>query len=187
MKREQVLKGIQDLLTYLGEDVKREGLLDTPERYLKSWEKYWGVGYNTDPKQHIKLFNTLDVERDMVIIKDIPLYSHCEHHIAPIVGKVSIGYLSSGKVLGLSKFSRIVDSFARKLQIQERLTNEIVDFLYEELSPIGIGVIIEAEHLCMSSRGIQIQNSKTTTSSLRGTFKKDLNMKTEFLNLVGNH
>ena len=183
VSREEAILGIKSLLEYLGEDTTREGLVDTPERFLKSWEQYWGVGYTSDITEHIKTFNT-DNRSDIILIKNIPLYSHCEHHIAPIIGKVHIGYLSSGKVLGLSKFKRIIDVFARRLQIQERLTIQIADSFQEILKPLGLAVIIEAEHLCMSSRGVQVQNSTTKTSIMYGRFRDELALKNEFLSLL---
>ena len=181
--REKALNGIRDLLVYLGEDVNREGLIDTPERFLTSWEQYWGKGYLSDFKDHIKTFETENRE-GLILVKNIPLYSYCEHHIAPIVGKVHIGYLSSGRVLGLSKFKRIVDVFARRLQIQERLNVQIADALQGILSPLGLAVIIEAEHLCMTSRGIQTQDSITKTSIMYGRFRDEVALKNEFLTLL---
>lgn len=185
IKRDQALEAVLTLLTFMGEDTSREGLTETPARFLKAWEESWGKGYKEDYKKHLKVFEqNIGEPSEIIVIKDIPIYSHCEHHIAPIVGKCHIGYLSSGKVLGLSKFARIVNVFSRRLQIQERLTSEIAEALVSGLEPLGLGVIIEVEHLCMSSRGVQVQGSITKTSVLRGNFKSDLNIKQEFLSLV---
>jgi len=168
--REQALQGVRTFLEYIGEDITREGLIETPHRFLKAWEEYWGVGYKENPKDFIKTFNT--DSSDIVCIKEIPMYSYCEHHIAPIVGKVSIVYKPKNKVLGLSKFNRIVNHFARRLVIQENLTKDIAKFLDKNLSPYGVAIFIEAEHLCVSSRGVQ-QKSTTYTESFTGIFEKN--------------
>lgn len=172
---------VRSILQYIGEDVNRDGLKETPERVVRSWKELYG-GYALDPKS---VFKTFDVPCDeMVIVKDIEFYSQCEHHMLPFFGKVHIGYLPKGKVIGLSKLARLVDIFARRLQVQERLGQEITQALMENLQPGGAGVVIEAKHLCMMARGVEKQNSSATTSSMRGSFREDEKARSEFLRMV---
>jgi GTP cyclohydrolase IA len=180
--------GIEDnirrLLQYVGEDVSREGLAETPKRVAKAWAQ-WCSGYNQDPAEVMKVFTDGAENCDeMVIVKDIPIYSHCEHHLAAIIGTVTIAYIPNGKIVGLSKLSRLADIYARRLQVQERLTNQIADALEKYLQPKGVGVIIKARHLCMESRGVCKQGHHTITSSLRGVLKEKPEARAEFMELA---
>ncbi len=174
---------IGSLLKELGEDPGRDGLLRTPDRMARSL-RFFTSGYDVDPATVVNgaLF---DVHYDeMVLVRDIDFYSLCEHHMLPFFGKVHVGYLPSEKVLGLSKIPRIVEIFARRLQVQERLTTEVARTLEEVLQPKGVGVVVEATHLCMAMRGVERQNSVTVTSSLRGLFSEDSKTRGEFLQLI---
>lgn len=172
------------LLQYIGEDPAREGLLETPMRVAAAWSE-WCSGYAVDPKHVLKSFEDGAANYDeMVLVKDIPFYSHCEHHLAPFFGTASVAYIPQGRIVGLSKLSRLVDVFARRLQVQERLTAQIVDALVEGLAPKGAGVLIKARHLCMESRGIQQQGHTTLTCALRGAMKDDAKARNEFLDLT---
>jgi GTP cyclohydrolase I len=175
---------IRRLLQYCGEDANREGLLETPKRVAKAWA-FWTAGYKMDPISEIKAFAD-GAERcdEMIIVKDIPIYSHCEHHMAAIIGTATIAYIPDGKIVGLSKLARVADIFARRLQVQERLTNQIADALVDGLDPKGVGVVITARHLCMESRGVCKQGQTTTTSALRGVFRENSETRSEFLSLV---
>ncbi len=172
------------LLQYIGEDPQRGGLLETPKRFLKAWD-YWTQGYGQDPETILKVFKDgAEKCNELVLVKDIPLYSHCEHHLAPFFGVAHIGYIPDGQIVGLSKLSRLADIFARRLQVQERLTNQIADALTTALAPVGVGVILECRHLCMESRGIQRQGATTTTSAMRGALMDEPSARAEFLRLV---
>ena len=172
------------LLNAAGEDVEREGLLETPERAAKAWLD-WTSGYTMDPRDVMKTFEDGGKDCDeMVVRTNIPVYSHCEHHLAPIFGTATVAYIPDGRVIGLSKLDRLVDIFARRLQVQERMTNQIADALQEHLQPVGCGVIVRARHLCMESRGVRHVDSNTRTSALRGVFKTDPRVRTEFLDLA---
>jgi GTP cyclohydrolase I len=183
---DQVTDGISDhyadILTQLGEDPKREGLEKTPERVAKALQ-YLTHGYDLDPEEILKsaLFN--EEYDEMVIVKDIEVYSMCEHHMLPFFGKAHVAYIPDGKIVGLSKIPRVVDAFARRLQVQERLTTEIRDCIEKVLQPKGVAVVIEASHMCMQMRGVQKQNSTTTSSSFTGAFEK-VTTRTEFINLL---
>ncbi len=172
----------QDILGRLGENPEREGLLKTPERVAKALQ-YLTHGYDLNPAEILKsaLFN--EEYDEMVIVKDIEVYSMCEHHMLPFFGKAHVAYIPNGKIVGLSKIPRVVDAFARRLQVQERLTTEIRDCIQEVLQPKGVAVVIEASHMCMQMRGVQKQNSTTTSSSFTGAFEKDSTRK-EFINLL---
>lgn len=174
---------IRQLLTALGEDPTRDGLKDTPRRVTKSFD-FLTSGYRTD--LDVVINNALfDVEySEMVIVRDIDFYSLCEHHMLPFFGKCHVAYLPSKKVIGLSKLPRIVDMFARRLQVQERLTEQIADAITSKIDPIGVAVVIEATHLCMAMRGVEKQNSTTVTSAMRGTFREDARTRHEFLELI---
>ena len=184
-------KKIQQALTTIiqevGEDTEREGLIQTPRRFAKAI-RFLTSGYQLDAKS-VAQDALFDVEcEEMVIVKDIEFYSLCEHHLLPITGKVHVGYLPNGKVIGLSKIARVVDVFARRLQVQERMTYQIAAGLLEVLDATGIGVIVEALHYCMIMRGVQKQNSKTVTSSMLGSFREDSRTRDEFITLtVGRH
>ncbi|OHD22923.1 MAG: GTP cyclohydrolase I FolE [Spirochaetes bacterium GWB1_59_5] len=172
------------LLQYIGEDPKRGGLLDTPKRVAKAWA-HWSSGYGVDIPALLKTFEDgADGCDEMVVVKDIPFYTHCEHHMAPFFGTATIAYIPDGKIVGLSKLPRVVNAFARRLQVQERLTNQIADALQEHLQPKGVGVVIRARHLCMESRGIQQQGHHTITSALRGVMRESALARSEFLDLA---
>jgi GTP cyclohydrolase I len=172
------------LLRRLGEDPDREGLLRTPERVARSLEFLTG-GYAQDPREVVSDALFEEPYSEMVLVRDIELYSLCEHHMLPFFGKAHVAYVPDGRIVGLSKLPRVVDVLARRLQVQERLTTEIADTLVEVLSPQGVGVVVEASHLCMMMRGVQKQNSRTVTSSMRGVFLTDQRTRSEFLGLIG--
>jgi GTP cyclohydrolase I len=181
---ESIEENVTRILQYIGEDVKRGGLLDTPKRVAKAWGE-WCSGYKEDVKQHFKTFEDGSEGCDeMVVVKNIPFYSHCEHHMAPFFGTVTIGYIPKDRVLGLSKFSRIVGVFSKRLQVQERLTTQIAECLMEGLNARGVGVVIKARHMCMESRGVCQQGSETQTQKLLGIFKEKADTKAEFLRVA---
>ena len=175
---------ISNLLALLGEVPAREGLRDTPRRVAESY-RFLTSGYREDPEKLIKKAVFHEACDDMVIVKDIEFYSLCEHHMLPFFGKAHIGYLPDGKIVGLSKLCRLVDVFARRLQVQERMTIQIAEVLERCLKPKGVGVVIEAQHLCMQMRGVQKQHSEAITSSMLGGFRSRLSTREEFLNLIG--
>lgn len=172
------------LLQLIGEDVTRGGLHETPKRFLSAWQTYTS-GYRTDPIEMLKTFED-GAERydELVLVKDIPVYSHCEHHLAPFFGVAHVGYIPNGKVVGLSKLARLVDVFARRLQVQERLTQQIAGTLNDALQPVGVGVVIECRHMCMEARGIRAQGTSTTTSALLGKLRTSDTARAEFLRLI---
>lgn len=173
---------IQGLFELLGEDAQRDGLQETPFRFVKALAEHT-VGYREDPKLHLE--KTFDVDhQDLVLVKDIPFNSLCEHHLAPFVGKVHIAYIPSDKITGLSKFGRVVEGYAKRLQVQERLTQEIADAIQEVLNPQAVAVIVEAEHTCMSGRGIKKHGATTVTSTMRGLFKENASARAELLQLI---
>ena len=174
---------VKQLLVELGEDPEREGLKKTPERVAKSLA-YLTRGYRQDIRKVVNGAKFTSGTNHMVILKDIELYSMCEHHMLPFYGKCAIGYISKGKVLGVSKLARIVDMFARRLQIQERMTEEIANAIMKEADAEGVGVVIKAKHLCMMMRGVEKQNSEMTTSAVLGTFRSDEKVRGEFLSLI---
>ena len=179
---EQIKTNYQEILHLLGENQNREGLLKTPERASKAM-KFLTEGYEKDPKQILQSAMFKEDYNEMVIVKDIELYSLCEHHLLPFFGKAHIAYIPNGQIVGLSKLPRVVDVFSRRLQVQERLTEQILDCINNTLNPKGVAVVIEASHMCMMMRGVQKQNATTTTSGFRGAFK-DTDTRNEFLNLV---
>ncbi len=172
----------RDVITEIGEDVEREGLLKTPERAAKAIQ-FLTSGYEIDPAEILRGAMFAEDYNDMVIIKDIELYSLCEHHMLPFFGKAHIAYIPNGHIVGLSKIPRIVDVFARRLQVQERLTHDILECIDNTLKPKGVAVVIEASHMCMMMRGVQKQNSSTTTSGFRGQFEKT-ETRAEFMTLI---
>lgn len=175
---------VEALLQALVSDYNREGLRDTPERVAKAW-KHWTSGYDVDIPSLLKVFEDGGETYDqMVLVKDIPIYSKCEHHLADIFGTCSIAYIPNGKIVGLSKLARLADAFSRRLQVQERLTEQIADALVTHLQPHGVGVLIKARHLCMESRGICQQGHHTVTTALRGAIKDEPQTRAEFLLLV---
>lgn len=177
--KEKIKQAVRLFLEGIGEDPNREGLRETPERIARMWEEFESMR-NFD----MKLFEEFGSYNEMVLVKDIRFYSFCEHHLLPFFGKVHIAYIPDGVICGLSKLVRAVRSFALRPQVQERLTEEIADFLEKELKPQGVGVVIEAEHLCMSIRGAMSPGHLTVTSALRGVFLKDMRTREEFLKLV---
>ena len=169
MDKERIQNAVREILIAVGEDPDREGLLETPKRVANMYEEIF-AGLTEDPKQHIKLFNEQSND-EMVIVKDIPFYSMCEHHLLPFFGKAHIGYIpSDNKIIGLSKLARIVDNFAKKPQVQERLTSDIADFLNDNLQPKGVAVIMEAEHMCMTMRGARAAGSKNSNLGAQGHY-----------------
>ena len=176
---------IKQILEHVGEDVNREGLIKTPQRVQKAWE-FMCSGYDQDPQEIIKSALFTSTNDEMVVVKDIEFYSNCEHHMLPIIGKVHVAYIPNGKVIGLSKIPRVVDVFARRLQIQEQLTEQIADAINEALSPKGVAVVIDARHMCMEMRGVQKICSTTVTSALRGLFKQNKKTKDEFLSIISS-
>lgn len=176
---------VKKILKAMGEDINREGLKRTPERVEDSL-KYLTNGYSIDVDAMLKDSVYNENNRDMVVVKDIEIYSMCEHHLLPFFGKCHVGYIPKGKVIGLSKIPRVVDAFARRLQLQERLVNQIAKTLWKYLEPSGLGVVIEASHLCMQMRGIQKQNSVMVTSCMLGLFRSRYETKTEFLSFIKN-
>ncbi len=183
--KEEFEDSIKNILEYIGEDVTREGLIDTPSRVRKAYE-FMASGYTKDPKEIIQKALFTSTNDEMVVVKDIEFYSQCEHHMLPIIGKVHVAYIPNGKVVGLSKIPRVVDVFARRLQIQEQMTEQICDALNEHLKPKGVAVIVDARHMCMEMRGVEKICSTTVTSALRGLFKKDKKTKDEFLSIVSS-
>ncbi|MCW5921787.1 MAG: GTP cyclohydrolase I FolE [Saprospiraceae bacterium] len=175
--------GYHEMLAGLGEDVSREGILKTPERAAKAMQ-FLTQGYKQDAAQIIRSAMFKEDYSEMVIVKDIELYSLCEHHILPFFGKAHVAYIPNGYIVGLSKIPRVVDVFARRLQVQERLTLEVRDVIQETLQPLGVAVVVEAQHLCMMMRGVQKQNSVTTTSAFTGEFRNE-ETRSEFLRLIG--
>ncbi|MBS1613920.1 MAG: GTP cyclohydrolase I FolE [Bacteroidetes bacterium] len=177
-----VTKSIEEILTALGEDVTRDGLIKTPERAAKGLH-FLTQGYNQDALQIMRSALFDEGHHQMVVVKDIELYSMCEHHMLPFYGRAHIAYIPNGKVVGLSKLARVVDVYARRFQVQERLTTQIRDCIQEALNPLGVAVVIEAKHLCMMMRGVQKQNSVTTTSAFTGEFEKQTT-RSEFISLI---
>jgi GTP cyclohydrolase I len=172
------------ILELIGEDPSREGLLRTPLRVSKALN-YLTMGYNMNPEQILKSAMFKEEYRQMVIVKDIDLYSMCEHHMLPFFGKAHVAYIPDGYITGLSKLARVVEAFSRRLQVQERLTTQIRNCIQDNLRPLGVAVVIEAQHMCMQIRGIQKQNSVTTTSAFTGIFLEQLNTREEFIHLIG--
>ena len=176
--------GYRSIIENLGEDIYREGILKTPERAAKAMQ-YLTHGYGLNPLEILKSALFTEDHKQMIVVKDIEVYSMCEHHMLPFFGKAHIAYIPDGKIVGLSKIPRVVDAFARRMQVQERLTDEIKACIQEALNPLGVAVVIEAQHMCMCMRGIQKQNSVTTTSSFTGAFEKNKTRR-EFISLVSN-
>lgn len=174
----------KSIIEEIGEDPNREGLLKTPERVAKALQ-FLTHGYDLNPAKILKSAMFKDDYQQMVIVKDIELYSMCEHHVLPFFGKAHVAYIPNGHIVGLSKIPRVVDAYSRRLQVQERLTTEIRDCIHETLQPLGVAVVIEAQHLCMQMRGIQKQNSVTTTSAFTGEFEND-KTRSEFISLIQN-
>lgn len=180
--REKIEAHVKEILKLIGEDVEREGLIETPARVTRMYEEIFS-GYEVEPREVLGVMFDENHE-EPVIVKDIVYYSLCEHHMAPFFGKVHIGYLPSGKVVGLSKLARLVDAITRRLQVQERVTADIANVLAEELAPHGVIVVVEGEHLCMCSRGVKKTGSNTITTATRGLYKEDAALRAEFMSLI---
>ena len=175
----------REVLRLLGEDVEREGLIKTPERVAKAWS-FLTKGYDQDPIAILQSAMFKEEYKQMVVVKDIELFSVCEHHMLPFVGKAHVAYIPNGRITGLSKIARVVECFARRLQVQERLTVQIRDSIQEALNPLGVAVVIEASHTCMQMRGVEKQDSATTTSAFTGIFLSDHRTREEFLSLISH-
>jgi GTP cyclohydrolase I len=183
-KVRSIAKKYTGILEDIGEDPEREGLVKTPERVAKALQ-FLTHGYNLDPAEILRSAMFTEEYQQMVIVRDIPVYSLCEHHLAPFFGKAYVGYVPDKRILGLSKISRLVEIFGRRLQVQERLTNQIADALDTHLQPLGVAVVIECRHMCMESRGVRHTGTATVTSALRGSIKSNPDTRREFLSLIG--
>jgi GTP cyclohydrolase IA len=182
---DEVEQAIKTLLRWAGDDPEREGLLDTPKRVARAWKEYC-QGYGEDPSHHLsRTFEEVGGYDEVVLLKDIPFQSHCEHHMAPIIGKASIAYLPQDRVVGISKLARVLHGFARRLQVQERLTAEVADCIWTHLHPHGVAVVIEASHACMTARGVRTPGVGMTTSRMMGVFRDDERSRQEVLKLMG--
>ncbi|MGV2496137.1 GTP cyclohydrolase I FolE [Pelagerythrobacter aerophilus] len=182
---EDVQEAIRTLIRWAGDDPLREGLLDTPQRVARAWKEYC-LGYGEDPSIHLsRVFEEVGGYNEIVLLRDIPFQSHCEHHMAPIIGKAAIAYLPTDRVVGISKLARVLHGFARRLQVQERLTAEVADCIWEHLQPQGVAVVIEASHSCMTARGVRTPGVTMTTSRMMGTFLDDPRSREEVLKLMG--
>jgi GTP cyclohydrolase I len=180
-----VAEAVRTLIRWAGDDPDREGLLDTPARVARAWKEY-AKGYAEDPARHLsRTFDEVGGYDEIVLLKDIPFQSHCEHHLAPIIGKASIAYLPANRVVGISKLARVLHGFARRLQVQERLTAQVADCICEHLQPQGVAVVIEASHACMTARGVQTPGVMMTTSRMMGVFRDDERSRREVLALMG--
>lgn len=179
---ERIEKAVTEILSAIGEDVEREGIRQTPQRVARMYAELLG-GMREDPKQHVRRLFSENYD-EIVVLRDIPFYSICEHHLMPFIGSAHVAYLPAGAVLGVSKLARVVDCFARRLQVQERLTDQIADFLMASLQPRGVGVVLEASHSCMTIRGIKKPGSIMVTSSLRGIFRRDPRSRNEIMSLI---
>lgn len=180
----ELSKHYKEVLRLIGEDPEREGLIETPIRVAKAMQ-FFTQGYAHDPVEILKSAMFKEDYREMVIVKDIEIYSLCEHHMVPFIGKAHVAYIPDGYITGLSKIARVVETYARRLQVQERLTTQIKEAIDSTLNPLGVAVVIEAQHLCMAMRGVQKQNSVTTTSDFTGAFKKETT-RAEFIHLIGS-
>jgi GTP cyclohydrolase IA len=182
---DHVQAAVRTLIEWAGDDPTREGLLDTPSRVARAWKEYC-VGYEEDPSIHLsRVFEEVGGYNEIVLLKDIPFQSHCEHHMAPIIGKAAIAYLPTDRVVGISKLARVLHGFARRLQVQERLTAEVADCIWEHLKPQGVAVVIEASHSCMTARGVRTPGVGMITSRMMGTFLDDPRSREEVLKLMG--
>ena len=185
MDTEKIRRAVADILEAIGEDPAREGLRETPDRVARVYGEIFS-GVEADPMEHLKVFHEGGRHGELVLVKDIPLYSVCEHHLLPFIGRAHIAYIpKEGRIIGLSKFSRIVDCFARRPQVQERLTGQVADFLDANLEPLGVAVLIQAEHLCMTMRGARAAGAMTQTSALRGCMRADAKTRAEVMALLG--
>lgn len=182
---DSVADAVRTLIRWAGDDPDREGLLDTPRRVARAWQEYC-AGYRDDPAQHLaRVFEEVGGYDEIVLLKDIPFQSHCEHHMAPIIGRAHIAYLPRNHVVGISKLARVLHGFARRLQVQERLTAEVADCIWDNLKPLGVAVVIEASHACMTARGVRTPGVSMTTSRMMGVFRDDERSRREVLALMG--
>ena len=182
---DNVQEAIRTLIEWTGDDPSREGLIDTPKRVARAWREYC-QGYEEDPAIHLsRVFEEVGGYDEIVLLKDIPFQSHCEHHMAPIIGKAAIAYLPTNRVVGISKLARVLHGFARRLQVQERLTAEVADCIWDNLEPRGVAVVIDASHSCMTARGVRTPGVGMVTSRMMGTFLEDQRSRKEVLSLMG--
>ncbi len=180
-----VQDAVRTLIGWAGDDPEREGLVDTPTRVAKAWREYFR-GYHEDPSRHLsRTFDEVGGYDEIVLLRDIPFQSHCEHHLAPIIGHAHIAYLPRNRVVGISKLARVLHGFAQRLQVQERLTAEIADCIWEHLKPLGVAVVIQASHACMTARGVQTPGVQMTTSRMMGVFRDDEKARREIMGLIG--
>jgi GTP cyclohydrolase IA len=186
MDKEKIERAVRDILEAIGENPDREGLKDTPARIARMYEEIFS-GINENPKDHLKIYFQEEKYEELVLVKDIPFYSTCEHHLVPFFGKAHVAYLpKGGRLCGLSKLARIVDTVAKRPQLQERITATVADSLMEALSPYGVVVVVEAEHMCMTMRGIKKPGSQTVTSAVRGFFNTDVAARAEVMSLINS-
>ena len=184
--REQAMEAVKTLLAYTGDAPSREGLIDTPKRVIKAYDEFF-AGYNEDPVEVLsRTFEQVEGYDEMVIVKGIRVESHCEHHMVPIIGVAHVGYIPNKKVVGISKLARMVDLFGKRLQTQETMTAQIADTIEKVLNPKGVAVVIDAAHMCMTTRGIHKTETSTVTSRMLGTFRKNANTRAEFMNLISS-
>ena len=184
--REQAMEAVKPLLAYTGDDPSREGLVDTPKRVIKAYDEFF-AGYKEDPVEVLsRTFEQVEGYDEMVIVKGIRVESHCEHHMVPIIGVAHVGYIPNKKVVGISKLARMVDLFGKRLQTQETMTAQIADTIEKVLNPKGVAVVIDAAHMCMTTRGIHKTETSTVTSRMLGTFRKNANTRSEFMNLISS-
>ena len=182
--REQAEAAVRTLLAWAGDDPTREGLLDTPKRVVKAYTEWFG-GYAVDPGEYLqRTFQEVEGYDEMIVLRDIEFESHCEHHLAPIIGKAHVGYLPNGKVVGISKLARVVDTYAKRLQVQEKMTAQIAQVIQEVLQPRGVGVVIEGAHECMTTRGVHKRGVSMITSKMLGSFRDDARTRSEFLRFI---
>ena len=185
--RKQAEEAVHTLLLWAGEDPSREGLRDTPRRVAQAYEE-WFAGYKVDPVRYLqRTFEEVDGYDEMIVLRDITFESHCEHHMAPIIGKAHVGYLPNNKVVGISKLARVVEAFAKRFQVQEKMTAQIANCIQLVLNPKGVGVVIDASHQCMTTRGIHKSGVSMVTSQMLGSFRKDARTRDEFLRMIGKH
>ena len=185
--RKQAEEAVHTLLLWAGEDPSREGLRDTPRRVAQAYEEWFG-GYKEDPVRYLqRTFEEVDGYDEMIVLRDITFESHCEHHMAPIIGKAHVGYLPNNKVVGISKLARVVEAFAKRFQVQEKMTAQIANCIQLVLNPKGVGVVIDASHQCMTTRGIHKSGVSMVTSQMLGSFRKDARTRDEFLRMIGKH
>src|ERR1700691_3070909 len=185
VSRRAAEEAVRTLLRWAGDDPEREGLLETPKRVVNAYRD-WSSGYESDPADYLRrTFEEVGGYDEMVVLRDISFESHCEHHMAPIIGRVHVGYLPNEKVVGISKLARVVDGYARRFQVQEKLTAQVADCIAEVLKPRGVGVVVDAVHQCMTTRGVHKRNVSMFTSRMTGTFRSDARTRSEFLSFIG--